>query len=707
MKRYLISLLLLASALVHAGTSLPVIHHRLQVAIDPAGASLEATDRLQLPQAVRSFEFVLHDGLAPRLESPAGRLRPLSEVRAGVPARRYRVELERPADTLTLAWGGRIHHPVREGGHSRGGTPGTISDAGVYLAGSTLWYPWVGDHLLTFEMTLELPGEWQAISQGRATAGGWREDAPQDDLYLVAGRFTRYRRSFGSIDAMVWLRRPDRALADRYLEATGRYLELYDRLIGSYPYAKFALVENFWESGYGMPSFTLLGPRVIRLPFLLRSSYPHEILHNWWGNSVYVDYAGGNWSEGLTAYLADHLLKEQQGQGAAYRRDTLRNYANWVKSGRDLPLVRFRGRHGEASQAAGYGRMLMFLHMLRLRLGDEHFVEGLRHFYRHNRFRIARFGDLQAAFETVSGRSLDAEFRQWTQRTGAPALALGAVTARHEHGKWHLTGLLRQTQEEAPFRLRVPLYVQLEGAPEPALRWLEMNSREQAFSLAFERRPLQLRVDPLYDLFRRLGPDETPPSVGALFGAERLTLVLPREAPQARRAAWKALAQSWRQRYPQAVIRWDDELDQLPTGSACWILGAENRLVPRIRKALASQGVKLSPRAVTLEDRSLSLTDGSLVLTARAPRPVGLVLAASVTAIDALARKLPHYGKYGYLLFQGDETVNRVKGQWRTGATALTAVLVEGRELPPLQPPDHPSLARFAETTGQQHQASR
>ena len=36
---------------------------------------------------------------------------------------------------------------------------------------------------------------------------------------------------------------------------------MYRGLIGPYPYQKFALVENFWETGYGMPSFTLLGRR--------------------------------------------------------------------------------------------------------------------------------------------------------------------------------------------------------------------------------------------------------------------------------------------------------------------------------------------------------------------------------------------------------------------------------------------------------------
>ena len=106
---------------------------------------------------------------------------------------------------------------------------------------------------------------------------------------------------------------------------------MYRGLIGPYPYTKFAMVENFWETGYGMPSFTLLGPSVLRFPFILTSSYPHEILHNWWGNSVFVDYASGNWCEGLTAYLADHLIQEQRGTGATYRRNTLQKYRDYVR----------------------------------------------------------------------------------------------------------------------------------------------------------------------------------------------------------------------------------------------------------------------------------------------------------------------------------------------------------------------------------------
>ena len=203
---------------------------------------------------------------------------------------------------------------------------------------------------------------------------------------------------------MVFLRAPDDALARQYLEATTGYLALYSSLIGPYPYGKWAAVENFWETGYGMPSFTLLGPKVIRFPFILHSSYPHEILHSWWGNGVFADAASGNWSEGLTAYLADHLVKEQRGEGAEYRQTTLQKYADYVLAGRDLPLTDFRSRHGSVTEAVGYGKSLMLFHMLRLELGDETFVAGLREFWGRMRFATASFADVRRAFEQASGK---------------------------------------------------------------------------------------------------------------------------------------------------------------------------------------------------------------------------------------------------------------------------------------------------------------
>ena len=88
-----------------------------------------------------------------------------------------------------------------------------------------------------------------------------------------------------------------------------------------------------------MPSFTLLGSQVLRLPFIPYTSLPHEILHNWWGNGVWIDYDGGNWSEGLTAYLSDHLMKELRGEASDYRRKALQRYGDFAAL--DLPAASY------------------------------------------------------------------------------------------------------------------------------------------------------------------------------------------------------------------------------------------------------------------------------------------------------------------------------------------------------------------------------
>ena len=45
-------------------------------------------------------------------------------------------------------------------------------------------------------------------------------------------------------------------------------------------------------------------------------------------------------------------------------------------------------------------------------------------------------------------------------------------------------------------------------------------------------------------------------------------------------------------------------------------------------------------------------------------KAVGFIFADGVAALPGLGRKLPHYGKYSYLGFEGDEPVNVLKGQW-------------------------------------------
>ncbi|MDP2865119.1 MAG: M1 family aminopeptidase, partial [Elusimicrobiota bacterium] len=392
------------------------------------------------------FVFTLHRALSPAAEGASIEELPpeTSGGRYGINSSSqalhadYRLTTRNPARGFTLKYGGVISHPpgeqAQEYSRSFSETPGTISPEGCYLSGASGWYPHFENSLVTFRLETVLPAPYDSVAGGdrvsRKDLGGeiitaWETAKPQDEITVTCGKYAEYSRKDGPLTHYAFLRSPDPGLAARYLEATSRYVKLYSELIGPYPYGKFALVENFWDTGYGMPSFTLLGPKVIRLPFIINSSYPHEILHNWWGNGVFVDYEKGNWCEGLTAYLADYLISESRGKGREYRMATLQKYSDYVSAGKDFPLTEFRSRHSSSSEAVGYGKSLMAYHMLRNLLGDDNFRKGLRGFYAVNSFKYASFEDLRSAFERITGEGrLKPFFDQWTRRAGAPALSL-------------------------------------------------------------------------------------------------------------------------------------------------------------------------------------------------------------------------------------------------------------------------------------------
>jgi hypothetical protein len=659
-------------------------------------------DTLTRPGTAGTFEFELHPAMVPEVQTEGVRLEALEVNAPGVPnaavavtPRRYRVRLPAGQDRLVLSYQGRIRHALYPQGedYARGfrETAGMIGGEGVFLADRSYWYPQVKGERLTFDLDLDLPPGWTGMTQGerltqeRAATGTrehWRCGHPQQEIYLIAGRFAEYAQATDGVQAMVLLREADAALARPYLEATADYIRLYSELIGPYPYAKFALVENFWETGYGMPSFTLLGSKVIRLPFILHSSYPHEILHNWWGNGVYVDSAGGNWSEGLTSYLADHLIKEQRGEGQDYRRGVLQNYADYVRTRQDFPLMAFRSRHSAATEAVGYGKTLMLFHMLRLRLGDATFIQGLRALYEQYRYRDAGFADVEAVFSRVGGQPLTAFFDQWVQREGAPRLRVSGAQVRSEGQGYALTARIEQVQEGAAYALGVPVAIRLEGREDAWQTVVEFEDKQKTLELKLPARPLQLVVDPEFDVFRRLDRNEIPPAISQAMGAPQVTIVLPSTAPEPLRAAYAALAADWLAGNPERfTLVADKDLERLPADRAVWLFGWSNRFRPGFDAALADYAFGDQGNAVTIAGTPLDRDGHAVVVMARHPanpdQALGWLAADRAEALPGLGRKLPHYGRYSYLAFTGDEPVNVLKGQWPVVNSPLSVALVQ------------------------------
>ncbi len=694
------------------------VHHDLDVSFVPATGLLRVTAKVALPPGTKP-ELLLNAALNVTKSSPALKEVPLGDVAAFVgnnaaatePSRRVALKRYRASGapaTLALTYEGIVRNelttPREEYQRGFRETPGTIGPEGIYLAGSTFWVPAFGEALTSFRMTAKVPEGWQLVSQGDGTARGsdglarWDSKGPVDEAYLVGGPLVAYRDRAGDVETLAFLRTKDDALAAKYLAATAQYLEMYRGLIGPYPYGKFALVENFWETGYGMASFTLLGPQVIRFPFILASSYPHEILHNWWGNSVFVDYAKGNWCEGLTAYLADHLIQEQRGKGEEYRRGTLQKYRSYVRDGRDFPLTKFRGRESAATEAVGYGKALMGFHMVRRHLGDAAFRKTLARFYVGFRGKRATFDDFRATAEAVAGKPLAALFDPWVTRAGAAELALGPATVAKAGTGWTVTGTLRQLQKEAPFALEVPVAVVTEKGT--VRKVVSLDGREARFEVATDAEPLGLAADPQFDLFRKLDPREIPPSIGQLFGEPKLLAILSAGLAPEEDAAWRALFSAWTTPTHAIEVKLETEVDALPADRAVWIVGRANRHASLFAK---QDGLALGATDLTALGEKVALAAHTFVLVARHPgdpvKAAGWIFGETLAALPGLGRKLPHYGKYSYLGFEGTEPANVLKGQWPESDSPLRSDLRPAEKraapMPALAPEPRKALAEL------------
>jgi len=336
--------LVLSGILLFGAGPAASLHHSITISLFPPDNSLLATDSIRVGLDETDggeLRFLINKSLMVEdIASDAGVIRwhtledfepstfvdnPDSEdIEFLETAKAIFIDLDEGATgeiTVAITYSGVLYDSLQAppAAYARGfaETSGLIDERGVYLANGSLWYPFNYDGMFTFDLTVDVPFDWMAISQGRRadqytgrlhdedrTFTVWVEEHPTPELYLVAGDYYRHEAYHQGVWVMAYTYEQSDSLAQVYLDATGRYIALYESLIGEYPFSKFAMVENFWQTGYGMPSFTLLGNKVIRLPFIVRTSYGHEILHNWWGNSVFVDYSQGNWCEGLTTYGA-------------------------------------------------------------------------------------------------------------------------------------------------------------------------------------------------------------------------------------------------------------------------------------------------------------------------------------------------------------------------------------------------------------------
>lgn len=625
----------------------------VDVRLDPATRELAA--RAQLSGLETPLRFRLDPALRITRLVVDGQAQPLPPAGAMVslPAGRR----------LSVEYSGRLA-PLPEADHRQvlGRLPPSASPAGSFLPAGTGWYPDPGVPF-AYRLRLTLPKGQKGLVPGNRLrevedAKGYRAEFdfphPAEGIDLMAGPYTVSERILTLEDGRrlrvrTWFHPELADLAADYLADSARYIERYSRLIGPYPFDDFGVVSSPLPTGYGMASLTYLGREVLRLPFIRSSSLGHEVLHNWWGNGVYPDWGRGNWSEGLTTFLADYAFKEDEGEAAAreMRLAWLRDLIA-VPEAEDRPLTRFTARtHGIAS-VIGYNKSAMVFLMLRDEIGREAFEKGLRLIWARHRFRTAGWADLERAWSEAAGRDLAPFFRQWVERAGAPRLRLEA--AEQAGGRLQLT----LTQAGEPFALKVPIALRI-YPDRIERRVVSLDAARATVGLPVNGLVQAVELDPDFRLWRRLDPAVLPPILREVFIAPQTGIVLADEE-----TAWQTAARQLAGRVldhaPRALLAQETPPADLPL----LILGspaAVERSLLRLDLAAPPARLQGQGTAQVWAGRDVN------------GRPYAVARADSAESLSALQRALPHYGRQSWLVFEAGRV--RDKSTWPARAERI------------------------------------
>ena len=529
--------------------------------------------------------------------------------------------------------------------------------SGTFLPDSSGWYPHIIGELASYRVNLRMPHGQRGIVAGKIVEESVSDEGfhatflfpfPSEGIDFMGGPYvvesdSMYGLGGKNIQLRTYFHPEIKGLAHDYLSSVKEYIQFYESWIGEYPFTEFSVISSPTPTGFGMPTLTYLGINVLRLPFIRKTSLGHEVLHNWWGNGVYPNYLEGNWSEGLTTFMADYAYKELMGAEAAkeMRLGWLRDFAT-LSSGQDFVLKKFTTRTHGASKIIGYNKAAMFFLMLRDLIGQESFNRSLKLFWKKNKFHTASWSDLQAAFEASSGKKLKIFFEQWLTSTGAPSIRMTkAISLRLESG-YQVTVDLEQI--DSSYKLRVPVVIHTEKDVNTKI--LNMDRKNQTFSFELHAKPIKVTLDPDFRLFRKLTPDEAPPILRQIMVDQSTESILLSETDISQEIS-KELARKFLHRTPKIGSLADNN-----KAISILVIGFQNQ----VNKWLSLN--KLPPRPFNIRN----IGTANVWAIRREGKTFVIVSAKDTQSLESLIRPLPHYGRQSYIVFDGKKVIER--GTW-------------------------------------------
>jgi aminopeptidase N len=307
----------------------------------------------------------------------------------------------------------------------------------------------------TFDVSVTAPSDWQVVSNGASAGvdGGVQgvhtfATTPRMSTYLVAliaGPYARwddvYTDDHGEIPLAIFCRATlaDFMDAERLFTETKQGFAFYHKHFGV-PYA-FGKYDQLFVPEFNAGAMENAGAVTFLEDYVFRSkvtraSYErraetvlHEMAHMWFGDLVTMKWWDDLWLNESFATFASVLCQAEATEYTqawttfansekswAYRQDQLPSTHPVAADIPDLAAVEVN------FDGITYAKGASVLKQLVAYVSLEHFLAGLRDYFRAHAFGNATFGDLLSALEQASGRDLSHWGRQWLKTTGLNTL---------------------------------------------------------------------------------------------------------------------------------------------------------------------------------------------------------------------------------------------------------------------------------------------
>ena len=279
------------------------------------------------------------------------------------------------------------------------------------------------------------------------------------------------------------------------------FINLYSSLFEEYPFSdeKYGHAQFGWGGGMEHTTVSFMGGFGGDL-------IAHELAHQWFGDKVTCGSWKDIWlNEGFATYLSgltrENLVltdmdfktwKQQrinsitsQTNGAVYLTDTDTTSVGRIFDGR-----------------LTYSKGAMVLHMLRKKLGDVDFFQGLQNYLSNPNYAYsyAKTADFISIMEATSGKDLTEFFSDWLYNQGYPSYTI----------QWYQTGnqlhtMVSQTQSDASVSFfEVPLPIKVYGTMGEELNLILNNTiNDESFSNTVNFTISSIEFDPDADIISK------------------------------------------------------------------------------------------------------------------------------------------------------------------------------------------------------------